>query len=395
MSIVNLKEAFAKGKTAAEKKQVGDVICEDIRTGKLTKDKLSLRNIAEATLGQEGMDALAKMNGEGELVAGLRESVDPVNLSAFTNITGQLIIKGAYEAYKSPDYIGDRLVTTEQDVEDNVRVPGLALIDDDALNVAEGGEYPAAKFGEDYIDVPGSVKKGLRIALTRELIFFDRTGKLMELAQGVGERLGTNKEKRILRVVLGLVNNHVRKGVARNTYVASADPRINKKASFALTDWDTFDTLLQMFNDMSDDRATGEPIMVRPDTLLVAQALEMTAARIAAATQIRTSTDSNNTNTYGANPVAGMISNIVTSPWIQRLLVESGVSASDAKTHYYWGSPKRAFRYRTLFPFALTPAPAGQDDDFNRDVLMQWKASERGVAYSYAPWHVIAAQAEA
>jgi hypothetical protein len=396
--VVNLSEAFKSRKTASEIRTACDVIKEEIENGKLTIDEakaggktklVSIRNLAEATLGADVVQKVfdpSKDLEEGVLLRGLKEAADPVKLSAFYDITGTLIVRTAYEAYTAPEFVGESLVTAESDREDNVRVAGLTPIDDDALEVAENEEYPTAKFGEDYVDIPGSKKRGLRIALTKELVFFDKTGKLAEMASGVGNRLGMNKEKRIFRVVLGVDNTFVRKGVARNTYVASADPRINKFTANPLVDWTSIDAALQGFNAYTDDRTTAEPISVMPDVILVPQALATTAARILHATEVREASNSGNRVTISSSPVGSM--NYVTSPWIQWMLVNVlGLSASQAKLYWHIGQPKKAFRYRTLFPFAVTQQ-AGGDIEFNRDVVAQWKASERGVAYVWAPWYM-------
>ncbi len=322
---------------------------------------------------------------EGSLQESMKESVDPVKLSVFSNITGQLVAQGAYEAYTDPEFIGEKLVQAESSNEDNTQENGLTPIDEEALTVAEGQEYPSVKFGEDYIQVPGSQKRGMRCALTKEAIFFDRTGKLAEHAAAVGKRVGLSKEHRILRIVLGIDNNHVRQGVARDTYVASADPRINKNVTgLELLDYTDLDTAIALFEAYTDDRAVGEPILVNPKTLLVPISHASIARRTMGAVEIVQAITGDGVQNIG-NPYAGKFE-LLTSPWISWLLdIKGGLSASQASKRWYLGEPKKAFRYRTLFPFAVTSA-ALANDEFERDVVAQWKASERGVAYSRAPW---------
>lgn len=386
--MILFKKAFSALKTDGEIKEMTAKFTEAIKESDAPMDskEFSIREMAEATLGADAVAAMGRAHeaGVGE---SLREAVSPVKLSAFTNITGALLLKAGLESYNSPDHIGSQLVTEESTNEDNERITGVAEIDDDALVVPEDTEYPTMKFGEDYIDVPKSQKRGARIGLTREMIFFDRTGKVIELAKKVGERVATNKEIRILRTVLGVDNTFSRKGVSRNTYVAAADPRINKVASSELLDYSQIEAAEQIFNAYVDDRTTGEPIDVRPDTLLCCKYKEWTAARIAEAREIRIATNTAATQTYGPNPAAGKFK-VVTSPWIQWVLVnKGGMTATNARNHWYYGNSKRAFGYRTLFPFAFVAA-SSHDAEFDRDVVMQWKASERGVPYVKAPWHM-------
>jgi hypothetical protein len=398
MTVINLREAF-KGRTvASDIKAVAETIREDIRDGKLSltesadgkAKQVSLRNLAEATLGADVVATIMNPSyGNGGLVESLREAVDPVRLSAFSNITGELILRVGTESFKSPELIGDKLVTAETDNQDNVREVGLDPIDDDAMEVAEGEEYKSVKFGENYLDRPSSKKRGLRIALTKEMVFFDKTGQLAKMAAGVGERLGINKEKRILRVVLGIDNPFSRNGVARNTYVASADPRINKLASNELVDWTDVENIEQLFAAYEDDRENGdggEPISVIPDTMIVMPAKLHTARRILNATEVEHS--ANSIVTRSANPVKGMT--LLSNQWVYWMLTNArhgNIAAAQAKKYTFVGQPKKAFVYTTLFPFSMVQSSGGAEE-FDRDVVAQWKASERGVAWVRSPWHM-------
>lgn len=382
-------------KTASEVREASDKIVNLMKEGKIKNP--SILDIASATLGKEGMRAFRDAPAE-ECFTSAKESINPVNLTAFTNITGQLVFQGVVESYKSPEFIGDQLMDQEISREDNTQEVGLALMEDDALEVKEGEQYPHAKFGEDYIAVPRSKKRGLACGVTREMVFFDRTGKVMEMAREVGLRLGTNREKRQLSVVLGINNSFVRKGVARNTYVATGtgDPRVNKVGSLDFVDWNTLDTAMQVFNDMNDDRAIAEPISVMPTTLLVTPSKQHTVNRVLNATALRTGSVAGNTQTYGDNPVKNVY-NVLTSQWITKLLTTSvaatdsttaytGLALADAKKYWHLGDFKRTFRYRTLFPLNVRAA-MHDVDEFERDVVAQFRADERGVAYVRAPWY--------
>jgi len=385
---------FESAKTDAEIKETTAKVVDAIKAKEILLEKVSIRDVAEATLGVDGLRKMAQSSNEVSFHM-VQEAVAPVNLSAFTNITGQLVLQGVYDAYSAPEYIAEKLVTVEASREDNTRTPGLQEIDADAMEVEEGAEYPDVKFNEDYINVPQSKKRGMKIGITREMVFFDRTGMVLEMARSVGENLALNKERRIMDVVLGITNTYVRKGVARNTYVSATDnandPRINKITQ-ALTDWNSFDVALQTFEAMSND-STGEakrPIIVQPKVVLVTQAKWMTARNIVGATQIRVggATTAANTQTYANSPVDQY--EVITSPWIKRRLVQSGVAASNADKNWLIGDPKRAFRYRQLFPLQVIAAQHDKDA-FDRDVIAQFRADERGVAYAYAPWYMLLA----
>lgn len=375
-----------KGRTDGEIRTLADTISKDIETGALKLPDISIRNLMESACGAEEVAVALATNSDSGMVRHLNDAVSPVRLSAFSNITNALVQRAGYEAYTAPEFIGDKLVTEETDNEDNVQVNGLAEIDDEAMEVPEGGEIPSVKFGEDFIAVPGSKKRGMRVGLTREMIAFDKTGKLIQHSQTIGRRVGFSKEVRILSVVLGLTNTFVRNGIARNTYVTATDPRINSFTGRTLVDYTDIELAEQGFNDYVDDRTVGEPIAVMPDTLLVPKELEWTAARIKNATEVRSINGTE--TTIGANLAAGKFG-IMSSPYLKWVLVKKGgVSNADAIKTWHYGAPKRAFRYRTIFAFKMEQASAMHDDNFDREVTMQWKATERGVAYVWAPWYM-------
>jgi hypothetical protein len=136
---------------------------------------------------------------------------------------------------------------------------------------------------------------------------------------------------------------------------------------------------------MNDDRTSAEPINVVPNTILIPQQLEWTAKRIFSATEIRQATSSGNIQTYSPNMLTA--TTIITSPWIKKLLVDSGVNSTIASGRWFYGDFKRAFKYRTLFPLAFRAAMHDKDD-FERDIVAQFRVDERGTPRIVAPWYV-------
>lgn len=382
MQKIKLSTAFESVKTTADMLSAEAKIVKMIQEKKILPEQLSIRDIFESCFGAKAISHLMEDGSSSGFIRS--EAVAPVNLSAFTNITGNMLFEAGVESYKAVQPVGDSLVTAETSRRDGGRDIGLALMDEDALVVEEGEEYPDAKFEEDYVDIPTSKKRGMKVGLTRELIFFDETAQVLSRAKDISERLGTNKEKRILRMVLGLDNNYSRKGVALNTY-ASTGNRINLKGTTALVDWTSMDAAEQLFAAMKDDRASPEPIEVIPNTILVPKELSWTAKRIFNATQLNNKTASGNIETYSPNLLGNV--NTVTTPWFTKMLIDGGVAGNVAAARWYYGDFKRAFRYRTLFPFQFQAA-SHDKDEFERDVVAQFRVSERGVPRVVAPWYV-------
>ena len=89
------------------------------------------------------------------------------------------------------------------------RIPGIALPRDpgeDVTKIKEGEPFRSVGFSEEYIETPATDKHGVIIPVTKEAVFFDRTGLVLERAKTVGELLGLQKEKRLLGLVMGAVN---------------------------------------------------------------------------------------------------------------------------------------------------------------------------------------------
>jgi hypothetical protein len=57
------------------------------------------------------------------------------------------------------------------------------------------------------------------------------------------------------------------------------------------------------------------------------------------------------------------------------------VSASAAADWWFIGDPKKAFWYMENWPLTVVQAPANNIKEFEQDIVLRWKASERGV-----PW---------
>jgi hypothetical protein len=382
--------ALLSGKSVAEKREITDKVGSLILEGKIPINKISLKSVAEGLFGREYMRKVEQSSSRPLVVS---EAADPVASKAFLNISGNLVYQGVVEAYNSPTLIGSQLVTEETSTEDNTREIGIAPIDDRDTIVPEFEEYRDVKFGEDYIDIPKSDKRGMKIAITKEAVFFDRTGLVIEQARSIGERLAVTKEIQILQVVMGVNNTFSRKGVSVNTYLTSGN-RINEKSGLPITDWTSFSKAEMMFDAMRDDRKNPEPIMVMPNAILVPKAKVWDTKRILNATEVRTTTGTTQTN--GANPIGNGMT-VLTSPWITSILQNSatatgvdkglGLTATQAENYWFMGDFKKAFRYRTLFPLQVVAAGPNNDADFERDVVAQFRASMRGVAYVRAPWN--------
>ena len=187
---------------------------EALQAGELKPEDFSIRELAEVSLGAERVRQMDPRCGGATLL----EAGDGVDVTAFSNITGQVVQAKILDAYHQEAFVVSKLVDAIPTRLDGERIPGIGRISDEVAEVRPGMPYPSLGFGEDYIETPQTTKRGFIVPVTREAIFFDRTHLILQRAAEVGEVLGLNKEKRLIDLLIGAVNNYKWKGAAYNTY---------------------------------------------------------------------------------------------------------------------------------------------------------------------------------
>jgi len=242
---------------------------EALQQRHLQPEDFSIRELAEVTLGAERVRQLDPRNGE----VGLLEAGEGVDVTAFSNITGQVVQSKILESYTQEAFVVSKLVDTVPTRLDGEKIPGIGRVKDEAAEVHPGMPYPHFGFGEDYIETPQTTKRGFIVPVTREAIFFDRTHLVLQRAAEVGEVLGLNKEKRLIDVVIGVTNNYRRKSTDYDTYSSTGTGSapdgdwVNEMAE-ELVDWTDVDAAEQLFADVLGPN-TSEPVLIRPSTVLV------------------------------------------------------------------------------------------------------------------------------
>ncbi len=359
-------------------------LSEALQAGHLKPEDFSIRDLAEAIV-PDGREWVRMLDPRSAGSVCVLEASDGVDVTAFLNITGQVIYSKIMEAYTQEAFVCSKLVDTIPTRMDGEKIPGIGRIADKIEEVSPGMPYPHLGFSEDYIETPSTTKRGFIVPVTKEAIFFDRTHLVLSRAAEVGEILGLNKEKRIIDVVIGATNNYKWKGTTYNTYQAST-PWINQITGNELVDWTDLDAAEQLFADILDPN-TGEPVLVSGTTLLVTPAYRHTALRIVNATQLQFSPDGEPTATFSANPLTGY--RMFDSRLVYRRIVAAGAAASDAKKWFFVGDFRRAFAYMENWPITVTQAPLGSEADFNSDIVLRFKASERGAAAVLNPRYIV------
>lgn len=369
-----------------------------LKKGDIKPEDFSLREMAEAFCGAEwtrklNPAALAKAQAVNVLEAG-----EAVDVSAFSNITGQIIYTKVHQGWDQVDALGDKLFTTVPTQFAFEKVPGIGRIRGDGESIAPGQPYPELGFGEQYWETPTTTKHGFIVSVEAETIFFDRTALVLKRAAEAGERAKYNKEKRQLACVAGITvtvgnesfvgNNHKWNGNTYNTYSTTDQTNgsdtiyLNAVSGINLADWTNLETLWLTFVAQKDPD-TNLPINISPDVLITMPFKWFTGNRIVNATEIRSGdiTTGTGTQTITGNPIGRMFGAVYTSPLLEQLIISSGVSSSNSKYWFFVGQPKKAFEYRENWPLTVVQAPSNSEAEFTRDIVLRYKVSERGV-----PW---------
>ena len=358
---------------------------EALQTGDLKPEDFSIRELAEATLSPERVRQMDPRQGGVCLL----EAGDGVDVTAFSNITGQVVQAKILDAYNQEAFVLSRLVETIPTRLDGERIPGIGRVGDNVAEVRPGMPYPSLGFAEDYIDTPQTTKRGFIVPVTKEAVFFDRTHLILQRAAEVGEVLGLNKEKRLLDLLIGTTNNYTWKGAAYNTYSATGtgtapDGTWVNQMTAELIDWTDVDAAEQFFADILDPN-TGEPVLIQATTVLVMPAYRHAAHRIFNAAEINYTSGS--TTAIAANPLGNYT--VVESRLAYRRLLAAGTAAAAAKKWWFIGDMRKAFAYMENWPITVAQSPLGGEAEFSQDIVVRFKASERGAAAVINPRYVV------
>lgn len=357
---------------------------------KVKQEDISLREMAQSFMGDSWAESLTRYNTRCAAAGGvlLREAVDGVEASAFSAITGQLLVDQVREKYDYAVRSMENMFTVEsvgQNLEAH-RVPRLTRVRDGGKNVNQLQPYPVTGFDPDYIDYPAPQKFGEICYVGMEMIRGDRTGQVFESAASTGEAVGMDEYERKLRIALGITNSHSWNGTAYDTYRTTG--WINLKDDFVLVDWQDVNKIEQLFAQMTDP-TTGKNIIVGDMQAFVTPALKHTARRIFSATETRTGTTSSvpGNATIAGNPLDSYSLNVC--PHARRILIaEGGLTAAKADTFTLWGNFKKAFRWRQVYATMVSQLPPGNILEFTQDVALAIKAGGFGVACVYDPRYV-------
>ena len=356
----------------------------EIRT--LGATKFSIRDLFESFVedGREIANSWSPRSGGTKSGINLQEA--GVDTAAFSNVTGQIVYSEVLEAFNDPIFLASQLAKTVPTQFNGEKIAGIGRLGDEAEAIGEGEAYPMAGVSEEWTETPETTKRGFIVPVTKEAVFFDRTGLVLNRASETATWLAINKEKRVLDVVLGVTSTYNRNGSASiATYGNDSGTHNwdNLAASNALQDWTDVENALLLFDGITDPN-TAEPVLINPNTLIIPTALSFTAQRIVGATEIREVTNSNTTS-LSPNPLGGARPGGSQAAQFNVLSNQYVSSRQGDSTTWHIGDPMSAFYYMENSPIQTGEAPTNSEMEFSNDIIGRYKVSERGACHAFEP----------
>lgn len=367
-------------------------------------EEVSLRNLAEAIMGHEFVNNFYHPSSGYNFNNPLTEAaIDPtafININTFNLSVSGLVNAEILEQFNLPEYIGDRFVTVKPTTMNGQKLIGVqrpGIYSSASKGRMPGQPHAEIGFGERYQTTPETVEQAQKIKVTKEAVFFDLTGQVIEQAGEVGLDLGYGREKDIADGVLGVTNSHNYNGTSYNTYQTDS-PWINDHGN-TFNDEDDLDAALQLFYAMTDPDTSRE-ILVTPQVILHMPPRIMRFNKFFFGTVAHEGTQASggfpNRWMDGSNPIDKVApqlkSNMVSSQlWYNRATASDGLalSAANAKEYWYIGDPKKAFEWRENWP--LTPWTASPNELVMKDqgLVAVYGANYRGVFYVRQPRYMV------
>lgn len=310
-----------------------------------------------------------------------------VSTANFANIMGQITYASVLPVFEWPAFLAPQIARTVPTPFEQEKIPGIANPGDVTSAIPEGHEFPKVGIGEHFIETAITQKHGAILQITKEALFFDRTGLILDRARSLAQMLAIDKEKRVLDVALGLTNTYRRNGAAA---IASYGDNSgshdwdNLAASNALADWTDIEAALLLFDGITDPD-TGEPVFMNMEGLgvVVPTALVMTLDRIINATEVRSGdiTAGAGIQTIARN--ARAVSSLV--PLSNQYVKDRTSSA----TTWFIGDWMNSVTYRENWPIQTPPDAVSPHDEIHRDIVAGVKVTERGAATQENPRVVV------
>lgn len=321
----------------------------------------------------------------------LQESAGAVMTTAFQTITQNFVNSTVLEAYDAPELIFQKLIPTRQSKLRTERIPGIGGLGRVRQHVPEGEPFPLAGVTEEWQDTPVTKKYGFRTALTWEAVFFDQTGILVDRISKLAASDAYDQELAAIQCIVdrGTGAADARIGGHRYNYKGSSyasyqatTPYVNIKTSNTLLDYTDIENTELLFDAMTDPTTglvTGA-FRAASTQILVPTSLVHTAKQILHATQLRMH--------VGGYATSGNLGERSSPNTLQEYQIVSSPLLSaqlETATDWHIGNIGKACEWIENSPLETKQAPSNSADEFERDIVMQWRVSRVGAYYVRQP----------
>lgn len=335
--------------------------------------------------------------GAGEFI---RENFG-VNTQAFININKQFAYTAMMDSYESDDYVFSKIIPKipSGNVK-SMQVPGIERIGvkSSGNKTKEGEKYGIAGVSENYIQTPEVEKYGQIVPITKEAIFFDRTGLVVDRCNKVGEWLGYEQEEQAVACVADLGESDVNgrykyrwgksnAGFATiDTYGDSSGTHNwdNLAASNGLTDYSNIQTAWERLKAQVDP-FTGKRIKLNARHIVAGPSLAFNLAAALAPMLTKAvggyPVTGNPVRSEYANPINTIVGTLIP------VGLDSGLfeAKTTATTTWYMGDLTKAFKYVEWFPMTVDSLGVGSTAEFESDIVLQFKGSRGGTYATFEP----------
>jgi hypothetical protein len=373
---------------------------EAFRRKDIKPTDIDLGRLFEACFGWQEFQACRQGDklAHDVIAAALTESAGATMTNAFQTITQQLMYATVIEAYESPEFIFQRMIPTRTSRFKTERIPGISGLGDARQAVPEGEPFPLVGVSEEWQDSPVTAKYGFRVAATREAVFFDQTGLLADRLSKASYWEALKQEYAAIdcvidenagaiSAVLGGHRYHY-KGNSIASYGDNSGTHNfdNLQGTNALVDYTDVENTELLFDAMTDPTTgviTGA-FRAASNQLVVTTQLLHTAKQVVHATSIRLHA--------GGYPVTGNPAERTSDNTLQDYqIVTSPLLAARLATDTSWftGNIAKACEWVENWPQEVKQAPSNSQDEFERDIVMQFRVSRLGAYHVRQPRYLV------
>lgn len=305
-------------------------------------------------------------------------------------------IAGLIEAEVLSDYDGEPLIGLDMVQTRNTNKNGQylkGLYGDGGLKAdltrRPNEPHSRGEITDRKVKTPETVEKSRAIDLTKEAIYFDETGDLLDAAASVRDTILFDKNDQILRGLLGITNTYNYNDVAYNTFLTSG-AWINDQVN-PFTDHNDIDDAIELFTKLTHP-ATERPISMASEAMTVLHdpRKESQWSIHTSSTQLR---QTNSGTQVITNQKVESIRNIkarYSSARVRQLLQNEGsMSETNAIATWFCGNPMKAFAWMQNWPLQVETVRATEYDMIDRGLYASYFANQRGTLAVLDPrfWH--------